>query len=334
MFSSTVSEVQQCIDDHPNANGLVLIFTNDYNEPLSGCKLEALAECHKDGGEMKKTFCNVFGFACLWKQNCTAARTTRLLEHMGNCEYPPSYKCLAVVFSGHGEENVLLGCDGKHISVQEDVIGPLQPSELPQMRDIPKLFFIDACRGRRKMVPAVKSKGSGVEKGGYLVAYSTTLGYRSYTYGEKSKWMPKVAHKLRSSNKSVQDIVAEVAKELRMDTNDMQSPEYVGSCEPVFLHQLIDNGKSAHPSCSHHQTVTFYSVESTVEVIAEGKEMQSPDSNGDGNVRHYLFFNVPGSQEVRQFIERARKTSISESITSANYSYSAVWTCTLVQAVH
>ena len=179
--------------------------------------------------------------------NCTAAQIIRIFEQMGRSEYPPSYKCLAVVFSGHGEENVLFGSDGKIVKIEEEVIGPLQPSELPTMRTVPKLFFIDACRGEMTMIPAVKSKGSpraGFEKGGYFVAYSTTRGYRSYTCGEKSKWMPKIAHQLRSSDQSVQDIVAEIAKELRKDIKDMQCPEYMGSCQPVYLHQLVHgNGK-------------------------------------------------------------------------------------------
>lgn len=106
------------------------------------------------------------------------------------------------------------------------------------MGTTPKLFFIDACRGKMTMFPAVKSKGSGIEKGGYFVAYSTTLGYRSYTHSHQSKWMPLVACCLRSSDQSVQDIVAEIAHELREDLTDMQCPEYIGQCQPVYLHRL------------------------------------------------------------------------------------------------
>ena len=239
------SEVEQMIADHPAANGLVVVLTNDYNDPsILRVKLNPLKECHEDGVEMKKTFSDNFRFACLWKKNSTAIEIIRVIAQMSRCEYPPCYKCLAVVFSGHGEENVLFGSDGKKISIEEELIGPLQPSELPNMRTTPKLFFIDACRGKMTMIPAVKSKGSpeGIEKGGYFIAYSTTLGYRSYTRGEKSKWMPMVAQRLRSSDQSVQDIVAEIASELREDMTDMMCPEYVGQCQPVYLHRLDNIG--------------------------------------------------------------------------------------------
>ena len=255
-----VSEVQQCINEHPNANGLVVIFTNDYKDTIpsdSADKLEALEECHTDGLEMKKTFCDDFGFACLWKKNCTAAQTSRVMELMGRCVYLPSYKCLAVVFSGHGKANVLLGNDGNVISIEEEVIGPLQPGELPQMRKVPKLVFIDACRGeqempawknkeprKREMITREKKMGPrGVAKGGCFVAYATTLGYRTFTCGNRSRWLPRVAHKLKISDECVQEIVAEVCEELRMDTNDVQCPVYEGSCGPVYLHQLIDNSE-------------------------------------------------------------------------------------------
>ena len=153
--------------------------------------------------------------------------------------------------SGHGEEDYVLGRDGNPVSIESDMIGPLQPSELPTMRTVPKLFFIDACRGNLKMVPATKAKGDGVEMGGYFIAYSTTKGYKSYTHGERSKWMPLVAQRLTlSSDKCVQEIIAEIAEEMRNDPHDMQCPDYTGSCQPVYLHQLqyedTDGGELTH----------------------------------------------------------------------------------------
>ena len=239
-----MSKMQRYIDENGAANGLAVIFTNNYEDPpafnyKTGRKLSALEECHQDGNEMEKTF-STFGFACLRKENYSAAEIRSAIIEMRDCVYPPisNYKCLAVVFSGHGEESVVLGSDGKPVSIEDDLIGPLQPTELHEMRRVPKLFFIDACRGDLKMTPAVKSKGNGPELGGYFVAYSTTMGYKAYTHGETSKWMPRVAERLRSLDESVQNIVAEITEEMRNDPHDMQCPEYTGSCQPVYLHRL------------------------------------------------------------------------------------------------
>lgn len=115
------SEVEQCLADHPSANGLAVILTNDYKDPSILCgstKFVPLEECHEDGDEMKKTFSDTFGFACLWKKNCTAIEIIRVIVQMGRCEYPSCYKCLVVVFSGHGKENVLFGNDGKDVDIE------------------------------------------------------------------------------------------------------------------------------------------------------------------------------------------------------------------------
>ena len=198
-----------------------------------------MKECHEDGEEMRKTFEDTFKFACLWKKNLTALEITKLLECVGKCDYLPSYQCIAVAFSGHGGKGTLKGNDGKFVSVKEDFLGPLQPGEMPNMRKVPKLFFIDACQGDYKMVFA-KSKGEreDVEEGQYIAMYATMRGYKAYTH---TKWMQKIAKKLRDDNDSVPNIASKVAKEVtEEDPSPVQRPEcrdtYSGG--PVCLKEI------------------------------------------------------------------------------------------------
>ena len=67
--------------------------------------------------------------------------------------------------------------------------------------------------------------------------------------------MPLVAQRLRSSasDKCVQEIVAEIAGEMRNDLQNMQCPVYEGyGCQPVYLRQLqcedTDGGELTHSS--------------------------------------------------------------------------------------
>lgn len=214
---SAANTVDECITQAAGEkNGLVLIVTNDYKgspPDAEGKTLQPLMPCHKDGQAMEDTFKNLFEFACLWKPNCKAEQMTELIKQAAAYNYPPSYKYLVVVFSGHGKEGKLIAFDAKKVDVMTEVVEPLQPCKMTKKK-IRRLFFIDACRlGELAEEPAAKGKHE--EKGNYYLAFSTYKGTEAFTNpdGDGSRWMKTLAERLRDRKDSVQNIVSELSIE-------------------------------------------------------------------------------------------------------------------------
>ena len=232
-MSSTHGEVQKLIDDHPTANGLVVVLTNDYESS----HLPTLGDaCHKDGDEMEETFKNMFGFACFRRKNTTGSEIKAIIKAVGEINYSPTYKCVAIAFSGHGKKDSVQGNDKGTVKIYEDFVGPLQPRRKGHLNNVPKLFFFDACRGSLEM-RRLREKGTVDERGGFYLAYATTEGFTAYL---QSKWMPKVAQKLRDRSnvgKTVQEVVGKVTKEFRESSEPgYQCPQCDDTYGPVYIH--------------------------------------------------------------------------------------------------
>ena len=171
-------------------------------------------------------------FATVRQHNVTRGKLMQLLSDISRCpSYPTSYKCIAFVFSGHGlDANQLYMQDGSLITVGS-IVESLLPKRAPQLGTIPKLFFIDACRGPSSGRVQEPLQKGGVDatlcvppEGNFLIAYSTMPYYRSYQLkGEGGLWMKYLAEKLRTSNQSIQDILSETNQEL-MEV--FQAPEF------------------------------------------------------------------------------------------------------------
>ena len=155
--------IQQIIDDNPTALGLAIIITNDY---IENPHKQDLHGAKKDGEEMEKSFRSL-RFAVIHKHNASLAFTMSILQKAANdiC-YLPSYRRLAFVFAGHGEEN---GClftnDGNSIQI-DTILNKLSPSSSKPANSSPlghmvRLFFIDACRGERNDLGLMVSPRGG-----------------------------------------------------------------------------------------------------------------------------------------------------------------------------
>ena len=119
---------------------------------------------------------------------------------------------------------------------------PFMPKAAARIGNIPKVFFIDACRGDREMhleavmvpksggahvqssVDAVHQKGGTVKvhlemppEGNYLIAYATTENYKSYEVkNEGGIWLRALSDKIceKAATESVTNILTEVNKVL------------------------------------------------------------------------------------------------------------------------
>ena len=176
---------------------------------------------------MRRTF-EEFGYSIHQLQNERATENLikDLLEDVSQSLGQYTGKVIVFAFSGHGTNyDRLLTNDGKLISLKKDIIDPI----LNYSRtDIPKLFFIDACRGSDELkLKYVDQSGGDVpkfiedyEKGfrrlevNYRIDYATIPDHVSYAGRYESKWMPRLARKLRETDDTLQNIAADVKKEV------------------------------------------------------------------------------------------------------------------------
>ena len=117
-----------------------------------------------------------------------------------------------------------------------------------EVENIPKVFFIDACRGTDQLTS--KGEGEGVEEmepksveqyvpkgythveGNYCMAYSTIFDHKSYGLSSGSLWMPKMARRLREDVNSFQNIVDNVKQDVHDQLERERRPEKQ-QCESV-----------------------------------------------------------------------------------------------------
>ena len=229
--------------------GLAVIVTNEYknfpDDHLPGVK--------KDGRAMENAFGSL-GFATLWKPNVSSEDMKVLVKSVVKYfqDNPPpkdpEHYVVAFVFSGHGDEGDLLyGEDGGDVHLNSQIVKPL--AEERELGNIPKLFFIDACRGENELKPVVKTKKKAQDlitvEGNYYVAYSTIPKHVAYMKPDDemsgSAWMQILAKNLQERSESVSDIVESTSKELwekYKEINIVQQTETVSRlhCGPLRLH--------------------------------------------------------------------------------------------------
>ena len=261
--SCEMSSVPRPIWSNSHASGFAIIISNDYATTPG---LDTLKGTHKDSQRMEEAFKSL-NIATFKVHNITKLRLVGLLNGTAQYEtYPEGSKCIAFVFSGHGLDSTHIYMqDGQLMHITNEIIQPLLPSRAPHIGTIPKLFFIDACRGSRDITPVVVSKSAGGavlethQKGGtdatlqlppegnFLVAYSTMPEYRAYEMkGDGGVWMTTLAEKLRTSQDYVEVILSDVRKELLQKyqspgwTARMQQPETLSRLnEKVCLAQGV-----------------------------------------------------------------------------------------------
>ena len=278
MAAAVAVDIRAGILSKPEAVGLAVIVSNDYNKT----GLKPLTGTHNDGTRMNDTF-EALGFATFSKRNADMQQMYDILHAVSQFKnYPQSYKCITIVFSGHG------GCETqksekgretqlKYLYTQDEgkieveaLVAPFLPQNAKQIGNIPKLFFIDACRGSKDMHELsvlVPRGGNGSEaecevlrkganevvridvpsEGNFLIAYSTITHFQSYEVKhDGGVWMKLLAEKIRTGvNDSVTDVLTDVNEELLQRFQDkhwrvaMTQPEFI--CRllgTVKLHQL------------------------------------------------------------------------------------------------
>ena len=235
------ADVSRVIEDNQTANGLAVIITNSY-ETCS--RLENLSGTKADGERMKDSF-QVLNFSTLHEHNLPKGPTMQLLYSVANYKkFPPSYRRVVFVFSGHGcADHMLYTGEGQTLKLS-DILSAFFPERAPLNGNLAKLFFIDACRGKEPNSGVIVPRsGREIETltipkhGNFLVAYSTIPDHLSYEERAKGGiWISALADKLCRRDASVHDVLSEVNREL---INKYQKPAYAGFVQqPEFISRL------------------------------------------------------------------------------------------------
>ena len=264
--------VESTLRQQPSAFGFALIISNDY---VGISSLPPLWGTEKDAEAMRDAFAHL-NIVVLWKKNLSLEAMLQSVRETTECrKNPEKCVCIAFVFSGHGyDSRQLYTQDEKKVDI-ERIITEFYPKNAAHIGNVPKLFFIDVCRGSQEVEPVAVPKGAGQGvpetqkmpaaaepaalaldrgatvslsqlvpgEGNYLIAYSTMPDYKAYEMtGRGGIWMTTVARKLRSSRASIDDVLTEVNQEMLKKFQEgkwdrMQQPEKVSTLNrKVFLH--------------------------------------------------------------------------------------------------
>ncbi|ETO35972.1 caspase-1, partial [Reticulomyxa filosa] len=96
------------------------------------------------------------------------------------------YDALIIIISGHGDEgDVLVTSDGEYLPIDE-IKSSFDCNRMGSLKNCPKIFIIDICRGSNvpQIASVIQIKGKGKEQNnihnnnGFLMIWSTTKGYQ------------------------------------------------------------------------------------------------------------------------------------------------------------
>ncbi|XP_039265443.2 caspase-2-like [Styela clava] len=104
----------------------------------------------RQGGNLDKenlgSVLHHLGFETLLVENRTASEISSSLETFARNENHKSRDACVVALLTHGQEGVVYGRDGKTLVI-EDIISLFDNANCPNLRNKPKIFFVQACRG-------------------------------------------------------------------------------------------------------------------------------------------------------------------------------------------
>ena len=179
-----------------------------------------LPQTEEDAEEIKRMFTQFdYDIHQLPSEQVTLSNIKRLVQQVEN--YLRSYngaainpdrnkKAIIFAFSGHGADNQIQTNDGDLFPLH-DIVKPLVNPQFVQAHPIPKLFFIDACRGNLSLKDDTSLMAI---KGNYCIEYATIEGQSAAALGPQSAWMPVLANTFRREDDIYQGVIEEVKAQM------------------------------------------------------------------------------------------------------------------------
>ena len=194
------------------------MVTCDYE----GTETKPLPGTRVDAKEMDRTFMKLnYNIHKLMNASKSGIQSlfTKISDYLQNYEGSVEDKVIVFAFSGHGcnedGSEQLLANDMGTLNFEDEILLPLARHE--KVAKIPKLFFIDACRGTSELIAkgvvqgsmkGFSAKGVTHVEGNYRVDYATIPDHKAYSSDTGSLWMPELALTLREKDDSLQNIMA------------------------------------------------------------------------------------------------------------------------------
>ena len=190
--------------------GLAILVTCDYHGELPQTK--------RDAEKMREMFEQFeYDIHQLMGKDATNSNIEQLLKQVKNhlkgyngaaINRDGNDKVIIFAFSGHGTEDNQIQANDRELLHLHDIVRPLVNSESPLVKPIPKLFFIDACRGR------VRDDMTGAIEGNYCIEFATLQNHQAAALAAESEWMPVLAQKLRRYNDTYVNVIERVKKQI------------------------------------------------------------------------------------------------------------------------
>ena len=223
-------------------NGIAIIVTSDYQRS----RQRYLSGTTSDGERMRDVL-ELLNIQVILLQNERARkrdveRVLRQLSiHLNGITENANIenKVLIFAFAGHGNYHHhydvrLVADQDEYLSLWDDIMPPFVKNHPLCLFKIPKLFFIDACRGNQPLPvagaigrPIQESQDTHKDVGNFLIAYSTIKGYISH---DDDTWMKRLADKIRAGG-SITTILDELARDTRPD----MQPEYISRLQGSYI---------------------------------------------------------------------------------------------------
>ena len=168
--------------------GLAIVIANDYSDTE---RRKHLPGTREDSKEYRETFEKYLKFKVKVELNLSGRGIRHavddLISEARHCPFGREEACVAFVFCGHGEEEVIVGQDGVEVYLSEIFKCFTICPGTEHLVHLVKLFFIDACRGGNEDKGLLTARGGEVmldklvpSEGNMLVTYSTLPRFRAY----------------------------------------------------------------------------------------------------------------------------------------------------------
>ena len=224
--------------------GIAILVTCDY-----GGKRLDLPATNRGSDEMRNTF-EKLGYDIHERrnENATKDKIDTLLSDLykylqrysgDTTNKDGSEKVIVFAFSGHGgpdkkNENKdsmsLLTHDEENLSLKGDIMSCL----IGYVFEIPRLFFIDASRGKEHLHRMTINKAIIQDEGNYRIDYSTIPDHVAH-----SEWMTSLACTLRDEKKqSIQNVAAIVKRSIQGEGRPLKLCDSIDRLitGPLYLH--------------------------------------------------------------------------------------------------
>ncbi|XP_067618381.1 caspase-3-like [Eurosta solidaginis] len=279
--------------DNPHV-GLAIVLNQKY---VKGQTVRKGTE--KDGTDIKASLEN-YGFEVRVYNDLTRNKISQLLKSVA-AEDHSQFDCFVLVAMTHGDKGKIGAADEFYST--EELWEPLLGEKCPTLLGKPKIFFIQACRGKRVDEPvmmrialrsAFSSRSESYEHATYaipstadlLVMYSTFEDYYSFRNSVTGSWFIQSLCSILNESAKAEEAETEGVEFFRLLTavNRKVAYEY----QSYHTSELYDQKKEM-PNFMSTLTKTFYlkrkhkKVNPTINAIPEVEgDKDEDDKNKDG----------------------------------------------------